>query len=561
MTTTETADRLLWRTARRGGGWAAVLAVVALADTAVTLALPAVLGRAVDEALSPGAVGTAVWLCAALIAASAAIDLLLEWAGGAGSARATAWLRHTFVRHVLAAGPSSRLDPGDTASRMVGGAAEAGQAPVAVIRAAVAVLPPVGAAAALVWIDWPIAVALAVAMPLLVLLLRAFVRDMSGTVRRYLTVQGAMAGRLAEALRGIRTIAAAGTVERETRRVLAPLPELRREGARMWRVQGGVGARGLLAVVALQAAVLAVAGVQLAAGRITAGELVAAAQYAVLAAGLGPLVAQFGRIGRARGAAARASEVLGRPVPSHGTEELPPGPGALEFRRVRAGVLADVTLLIPGGAAVAVVGRSGSGKSLLAALAGRLADPDSGQVLLDGVELPRLTRAALRGAVGYAFARPDLFGATVLDAIAFGSPGAPEHALHHAARAACADPFVRRLPAGYATPLAETPLSGGQAQRLGLARAFAHGGRLLILDDATSSLDTATEVEIGRALFEAFTDRTRLITAHRASTAARADLVVWLEAGRVRAVAPHHALWNDPAYRAVFATAPEDPDE
>jgi ATP-binding cassette subfamily B protein len=107
-------------------------------------------------------------------------------------------------------------------------------------------------------------------------------------------------------------------------------------------------------------------------------------------------------------------------------------------------------------------------------------------------------------------------------------------------------------------------MSGGERQRVGLARAFAHGGRLLILDDATSSLDTVTEYQVARALTEELRDRTRLIVAHRAATAARADLVVWLEDGRIRGRGTHEALWRDPGYRAVFQVAgPSDrpPDQ
>lgn len=98
-------------------------------------------------------------------------------------------------------------------------------------------------------------------------------------------------------------------------------------------------------------------------------------------------------------------------------------------------------------------------------------------------------------------------------------------------------------------------MSGGELQRLGLARAFAHAGRVLVLDDATSSLDTVTELQITDALLDRFADRTRLIVTHRASTAARADLVAWLDGGRLRALAPHRELWRDPDYRAVFGGA------
>ena len=118
--------------------------------------------------------------------------------------------------------------------------------------------------------------------------------------------------------------------------------------------------------------------------------------------------------------------------------------------------------------------------------------------------------------------------------------------------AAQADAFIRRMPEGYRTPLARAPMSGGESQRVGLARAFAHAGRVLVLDDVAASLDTVTEHEITRVLTGELADRTRLVIAHRASTAARADAVVWLERGRVRAVAPHRVLWGEAAYRALF---------
>ncbi|MGW0898784.1 ATP-binding cassette domain-containing protein, partial [Streptomyces goshikiensis] len=163
-----------------------------------------------------------------------------------------------------------------------------------------------------------------------------------------------------------------------------------------------------------------------------------------------------------------------------------------------------------------------------------------------------------RREVGHAFERPALFGEGVAAAIAFGSGPAPApESVRAAARAAGADAFVRRLPQGYDTALADAPLSGGELQRLGLARAFCRAGRLLILDDATSSLDTLTAREVERALAHDVRPGTRLVVAHRISSASRADLVVWLDAGRVRATGPHAQLWRDPAYRAVFGAGTE----
>ena len=210
---------------------------------------------------------------------------------------------------------------------------------------------------------------------------------------------------------------------------------------------------------------------------------------------------------------------------------------------------------------VAVVGRSGAGKSLLAAVAGRLLDPDTGDVTLDGIPMASVGRAALRQAVVYAFDRPALFGGTPREAIAFGVSRPSTAQILAAARDAAASEFLRRLPAGLDTPSAQAPMSGGEIQRIGLARAFAHAdqARLLILDDAMSSLDTVTEMHVSQALASHLGGRTCLIIAHRAATAARADLVAWLDRGQLRALRPHHELWADPRYRSVFTPGAVEP--
>ncbi len=538
-----TASRLVLRTVRFGGVWASLLAVASLLQAGASVLLPAVLGRAVDAVLggSDSLTWPAVYAC--LVGVSMTGDALTELSIGASTARATAKLRHLFTRHVLGLGTSTGLPAGDLTSRAVTATADTAYAPSAAILTLTAVVPPIGGVIALILLDPWLALTFAVGLPAIAALLRSFVRDTSSVVSRYLEAQGRIATRLVETLAGNRTVAAAGTAEAETERVLRPLPELAEHGYATWRIQATTSGRGTLAIPLLQVAVLAVAGYELAHGRLSTGGLLAATQYAGLGADIGPVIAQLGRLARARAGAARLIPVLERPLPAYGTATLPSGPGRLEFRDVSAAsVLTGLDLVVPGGGAMAVVGRSGGGKSLLAALAGRLTDPDGGRVLLDGVPLPSLGHGPLRGAVGYAFARPALFGATIADAIG----GDAERA----ARAARADPFIRRLPLGYRTPPAEAPMSGGELQRLGLARAFAHPGRVLILDDATSSLDTVTEVQVGDVLTR--DGRTRLIIAHRVGTAARADLVAWIDGGRVRACAPHRELWPDPEYREVF---------
>src|SRR5262249_14239543 len=252
----------------------------------------------------------------------------------------------------------------------------------------------------------------------------------------------------------------------------------------------------------LQLIVLGVAGFGVVAGRLSVGELYAASRYAAMAAGIGAAMGYLNKLTRARAGGRRAAEVLVEPVTRYGHGRLPEVArhhgGQLEFRGVQVSaagqpVLDGLDLVIPAGATVAVVGRSGAGKSLLAALSGRLAEPERGQVLLDGVALPELSRKELRGAVGFAFERPALGGDTIEEAIDFGSRSRTSAKARQAAAAAHADTFIERLPAGYATELAAAPLSGGETQRLGLARAFARDYRVLVLDDATSSLDVVTE--------------------------------------------------------------------
>ncbi|AZQ71365.1 ABC transporter ATP-binding protein [Streptomyces luteoverticillatus] len=562
---TRRGDHLLLTTLRTTAPRTTALVLIATASTGAALLLPAVLGHTLDLLIGGhGRDGTThrwVLLCAALVCVPAVLDALGEFLTATTTARTTALLRRAALGHVLAAGPraAARMTPGDLVTRLVGNAAQAGTAPATVAGTVTAVVGPVGGIVALALLDPWLALVFLAGAPLLVLLLRTFTRASTDSLAGYQRLQGELAGRLMEAVGGARTIAAAGTAARERDRVLEPLPGLSRHGHRMWRVQGRSSAQATALVPLLQIAVLAVAGLELSRGRLSVGDLLAASRYAVLATGVGMLVGHLGALVHGRTAARRLAEVHALPPTVHGTRRLPAdGDGTLRLRGVgaeRGGrtVLRGVDLVVPGGSTTAVVGRSGTGKSVLAELAGRLADPDAGEITLDGVPLRELAHDELRRQVGYAFARPALLGGTIGGTLAFGSFTPPPEAVVDAARAACADDFVRRLPDGYDTACAAAPLSGGEAQRLGLARAFAHAGRLLILDDATSSLDSVTEARVADALLHDVAARTRLIVAHRLATAERADRVAWLDGGRVRAVGPHAELWRRlPEYRAVF---------
>ena len=556
-----TGDRLLIETARQGGPWTAGLAVAALTSAGAQLVLPAVVGATVDAVLTPaGRPGQWLTLAVALIAVSASAEILTDLATGLSTSRATARLRHSLAVHVLALDPRAarRHPPGDLVSRLVSQASEAAGAGAALVLAVTALVPPLGSLVALFLIDPWLGGTFAAGLLVLALVLRTYVIDTADAATRYQRAQSAIAARLTEALTGARTISAAGTAGREARRVLQPLGELGRHGTRTWQAVGLAAAQGVLVAPLLQIAVIAVAGVALAGGRLTPGALVAALQYAAIGAGLGSVVGVLGRIARSRAGCRRIAEILGAPRRHHGETALPAGPGRLELRAVTVRrprtVLDGVSLVVPGGATIAVVGASGSGKSTLAAVVGRLLDPDDGEILLDGVPLRDLGREPLRRAIGHAFARPVLVGETVGSAIALGFADAGPDRIRAAARTARIDTVIGRLPHRYRTRLATTPLSGGEIQRLGLARALA-AERLLVLDDATSSLDTVTEHQVSAALFDAADRRTRIVITHRAGTAARTDAVAWLEGGRLRGYAPHEVLWADPRYRELFQGA------
>lgn len=561
------ADQLLAKACQQGEGWMWVLATARAANVVAVLLLPVWLGEAVDGLVSGrGGIGTAV-SCAVLVAVIVASDVLADIAIGGSTASATAWLRRTLLAHLLSIGPraTATFEQGDLVGRVVGNAAETGRGGVAVVRAAGALVPSAGSVVALLLIDPWLALTFLIGLLVVIAAFRSFVRVSSESIAAYQRSQGRIAARLTDALAGARTITAAGTADREIERVLRPLPELREHGRDMWRHQMRAGSQSALVMPAVEVLVIAVSGWAVVSGRMTPGELFAASRYAALGTGITSTVAFLNLLARSRGGARRCQELLDVAGTEYGERDLPPGLGRLQFRAVTVHegertLLDGVDLTIPPGRTLAVVGHSGSGKSTLAALAGRLREPDFGEVMLDRMPVTSLDKDVLRTQITYAFERPVLIGNTVNEALAMGRPLNAE-AVQRGAEAATADEFVRRLPEGYDNELDTSALAGGEVQRLGLARAFTGTGRLLVLDDATSSLDTVTEMRVSSVLTEHLKQTTRLIIAHRATTAAGADLVAWLENGALRALDTHQRLWNEPDYRAVFEPHEHGPRE
>jgi ABC-type transport system involved in Fe-S cluster assembly fused permease/ATPase subunit len=233
-----------------------------------------------------------------------------------------------------------------------------------------------------------------------------------------------------------------------------------------------------------------------------------------------------------------------------GAPDLPPGPGELAFEDVRFGyrpdrvILKGVSFQVPPGRTLAIVGPTGAGKSTISRLLFRFYDATGGRILVDGVPIGSVTQASLRAAIGVVPQDTVLFNDTIRYNIAYGRPGASEEEIVEAAKLAQVHDFVMRLPDGYRTMVGERglKLSGGEKQRVAIARTILKNPRILILDEATSALDTHTEQEIQAALRQVSANRTTLVIAHRLSTVVEADEIIVLRDGRIAERGSHAAL-------------------
>lgn len=380
---------------------------------------------------------------------------------------------------------------------------------------------------------------------------------------------GQMNTALAEAIDGIETVKGAGQEERESKRFLQVVTQWRNA----YVAQGDIEAFfiPLLLLGLVQTAGLLQSLLLYRAGAIDVGDVVAF-NGLLLLFGFPTFAAQwaYSRVASGVAGARRILELInaeteldqnvgGHDAPIQGRVEFehlsfcyrPPGDTC-----AGAAALEDISFRVEPGQTIAIVGQTGSGKSTIAKLINRTYDADAGSVLLDGVDVRNWNLEALRRQISIIEQDIFLFSRTLAENIAFGRPDATRQEIEDAARAAQAHEFIMRFKDGYDTVVGErgVTLSGGQRQRIALARAFLTEPRILILDDSTSAIDSATEDRIQRAIERAGADRTMLLITHRLSQIRRADLIVVMRQGRVAAVGSHEDLMRESqAYRNIFA--------
>ncbi|MFM1822887.1 MAG: hypothetical protein RI967_1153 [Planctomycetota bacterium] len=417
----------------------------------------------------------------------------------------------------------------------------------------------VGSLAILAWTDWRLLLGAIVLLPLVWFSHRTWIGRIRPIFRDLKKLRDEIDGHAAETFGGIRVVRGFAREAAETARFTRGTAMQARTELLVWWWSRGVEIAWEVFVPAATAGLLWYGGMQVVEGRLTAGDLVMFLTYLTLL--LGPLEVLANTATNLQTGLAsldRTLDLLGEPgefaaSARSGLRRLAADEvrGDLRFEGVSfrypasdRAVLDGVSFDAPAGTMVALVGHSGAGKTTLSNLVARFHDPTEGRVTLDGTDLRDIDLPSFRRLLGIVEQDVFLFDGTVRENIAYARPDASDAEIAHAARVARADVFIERLDGGYDTRIGErgVKLSGGERQRLALARAVLADPRILVLDEATSNLDTESERHIQAALGEILKGRTSFVIAHRLSTIQGADLILVLEEGRVVERGTHEEL-------------------
>jgi ABC-type multidrug transport system fused ATPase/permease subunit len=413
-----------------------------------------------------------------------------------------------------------------------------------------------------------------VPLPIWVFYILRFSRIIRPVARSVMEAEDRNVSIITESIAGVHVIKAFATENQEIERYSANCDTFKERQLR--RIRLFADFQPVIRSIAMVShlSLFLVAGILIVRGKMLAGDLF------ILGGAMGTILGRLQQVApineqyqNAMVSARRLYEVLMAPptVPEKSdARPLSSGSGDVEFENVTFGydpekpVLRDMSFRIRGGSVVAIVGPTGAGKSTLVSLLGRFYDPQHGVIRIDNVDIRDLSLNSLRSQVSLVFQETYLFSDTVCANISYGRPGISAGNIEAAARLAQAHEFIEGLPKGYDTILGErgASLSGGQRQRLAIARAIVTNPRVLILDDATASVDPETEDLIRRGMRFVMQGRTTFVIAHRISTVAQADLVLVMEEGRITQIGTHQQLMErDGHYRDIAAAQLHGADE
>ncbi|ENB9663105.1 ABC transporter ATP-binding protein [Pseudomonas putida] len=459
-------------------------------------------------------------------------------------------LRDDLYRHLQQLSPTfyGRRRMGDILSRLDGDVAEIQRFAVDSLFSAVsAVIGLVGAVALMLMLSWQLSLLLALLVPIEVLWLRWMRRKVEHEVRNLRERSADVSSFLVETLPAMKFIQAAGQQGREAGRLDQLGQGYMRQLLKVQVTEFFTQAIPGTLTSWCRACAFLVGGWWVIQGTWQLGALIAFSTYMGMAVGpVQSLLGLYVAVQRMAVSLGRVMELKRETVavrPAANPQPIPDGPGELRLEALsfahegrQGAVLNNVQVCVPGGLKVAISGASGVGKSTLIDLLQRFYDPDAGRILLDGTDLRELDLAALRRRIAVVSQDIVLFRGTLAQNLAYGVPEASRAELERVVRLARLDGLVDSLPLGLDGLLGERgqQLSGGQKQRIAIARAVLQAPAILVLDEATSAVDEATEREVIAAIDQLFASRTRILISHRASTLADADLHLQLHDGQLQ---------------------------
>jgi ATP-binding cassette subfamily B protein len=570
--------RLMWSTIRHYRGWVVIGILAGLGWTAARVAIPSLTGLAIDRGILPADGRATLNWTLAILAAGVVQGICTgarRYSAFRLALRVETDIRMRLVAHLqqLHFAFHDEAQTGQLMARANTDTLQIQQVVVLIPLTIASMLSMVAVIVILVLRSPGLAFFALASLPFLNVAATRFTRRMNPAGLALQQELADLSGVVEESVTGIRVVKGFGAESLQRARLAGEAESVYRESMIMARLRSGfMPLLDLLPTLGL-VGILWYGGHQVLAGHLTIGDIVAANFYVLMLIWpLRMLGMLLGQLSRSAAAAGRVQEVLAtdpKIVDRHGAHVLVDGPGEVRFENVRFGygngasrpVLDGFDLVIRGGESVALVGATASGKSTVGRLIPRFYDVDEGRVCIDGMDVRDVHLGDVRRAVGIVFEDTFLFSDSVRNNIAFADPDAPMEAVVHAAQLAGADEFLTELPDGYETVVGEHgySLSGGQRQRVAIARAVISQPRVLILDDATSSVDPTKEHEIRGALREVMAGRTTIIIAHRPATIALADRVVLIQNGKAAAEGTHEELLaSDWRYREVLARAEAD---